>query len=94
MFNVHHRDDRPIAREPGTLTFESRADGLYLRATSRHKAEADDALALVRAEVLTGLSVEFRADEEKMVAGVRGSQRPLSRASRCWHPAGVPGHLG
>ena len=29
----------------------------------------------MRAEVLTGLSVEFRADEEKMVAGVRVIER-------------------
>ena len=55
VLNVHHREDRPLAREPGTLTFESRADGLYLSATLPETREADDALALVRAEVLTGL---------------------------------------
>ena len=71
VLNVHHREDRPLAREPGTLTFESRADGLYLSATLPETREADDALALVRAEVLTGLSVEFRAERERMVAGVR-----------------------
>ena len=38
-------------------------------------AEADDALALVRAEVLNGFSVEFRADEEKMAGGVRVIER-------------------
>ena len=75
VLNVHHRADRPIAREPGTLTFESRADGLYLRADLPATAEADDALALVRAEVLNGFSVEFRADQEKMVKGCRVIER-------------------
>ena len=73
--NVHHREDRPLAREPGTLTFESRADGLYLSATLPETREADDALALVRAGVLTGLSLEFRADQEKLVKGVRVIER-------------------
>ena len=75
VLNVHHREDRPLAREPGTLTFESRADGLYLRADLPATAESDDALALVRAGILTGLSLEFRADKEKMVAGVRVIER-------------------
>ena len=75
VLNVHHREDRPLAREPGTLTFESRADGLYLRADLPATAESDDALALVRAGVLTGLSLEFRADQEKLVKGVRVIER-------------------
>ena len=75
ILNAYHRDDRPLAREPGTLFFESRADGFYLRADLPATAEADDALALVRADILNGFSVEFRADEEKLVGGVRVIER-------------------
>ena len=71
VLNLHHRVDRPLAREPGTLRFEARADGLHMTADLPETAEANDALALVRAGVLTGLSVEFRADRERMADGVR-----------------------
>ena len=38
ILNAYHRDDRPLAREPGTLFFESRADGFYLRAEQLRRA--------------------------------------------------------
>ena len=41
--------------------------------------EADDALALVDAGVLTGLSVEFRASREVMQGGVRVIQAAVVR---------------
>lgn len=75
VLNLHHRTDRPLAREPGTLRLESRADGLHMSAELPETREADDALALVRAEILTGLSVEFRADRERQSGGVRVIER-------------------
>ena len=75
VLNLHHRADRPLAREPATLRFEARADGLHMAATLPETREADDALALVRAGVLSGLSVEFRADRERMAGGVRHIER-------------------
>ena len=71
VLNLHHRIDRPLAREPNTLRFESRADGLHMTATLPETAEANDALALVRAGVLSGLSVEFASVRERMADGVR-----------------------
>ena len=71
VLNLHHRADRPLAREPGTLSFESRDDGLHVVAELPATREADDALELVRAGVLTGLSVEFRAVRERQLGGVR-----------------------
>lgn len=77
VLNLHHRIDRPLAREPGTLRFESRADGLHMTADLPETAEANDALALVRAGVLRGLSVEFRADVERMAGGVRVIEKAM-----------------
>ena len=71
LLNVHHRADRPLAREPQTLTFESRDDGLHFTAELPETREADDALANVRAGILTGASIEFRAMKETMTGGVR-----------------------
>ena len=78
VLNVHHREDRPLAREPGTLTFESRADGLYLSATLPETREADDALALVRAEVLTG---PFRRVPSR--SGAHGGRRSADLKGDC-----------
>ena len=46
-----------------------------MRATLPETREADDTLALVRAKVLRGLSVEFLAQRERVVAGVRVIER-------------------
>ena len=57
--------------QPGRVLGTPENGGLYLRANLPETRESDDALALVRAEVLTGLSVEFRAEKERMAGGVR-----------------------
>lgn len=71
ILNVQHDRGRAIAREPETLTFEVRASGLFMRATLPETREADDVLTLVRNGILRGLSVEFLARRESMVANVR-----------------------
>ena len=75
ILNVQHDRGRAIAREPETLTFEVTDSGLLMRATLPATREADDTLALVRAKVLRGLSVEFLAQRERVVAGVRVIER-------------------
>ena len=54
-----------------SLAFEAKNDGLYIRAVLPETREADVTLALVRARVLRGLSVEFVASRERMDSGVR-----------------------
>ena len=71
LLNAMHDPTRLLAREPKTLSFETRDDGLHVTATLPETREADDALALVRSGVLTGLSVEFRAIRQRFAGGVR-----------------------
>ena len=75
ILNVQHDRTRLLARQPSTLTLESRQDGLYMAADLPETREADDALALVRSGVLTGLSVEFVASRERFTGGVRVVER-------------------
>ena len=77
VLNVQHERARPLAREPDTLTIESRADGLFIRATLPETREADDTLTLVRSKILRGLSVEFNSLKETRVSGVRVIQSAL-----------------
>ena len=71
ILNVQHDRGRAIAREPETLTFEVTDSGLLMRAALPETREGDDTLALVKARVLRGLSVEFVAHSERNLAGVR-----------------------
>jgi len=71
ILNRQHQRSIPLAREPETLVFEVTDSGLLMRAVLPETREADDTLALVRARVLRGLSVEFVAHRERFLAGVR-----------------------
>ena len=71
VLNRQHQRAVPLAREPETLTFDIREDGLWMSATLPETREADDTLALVKARVLRGLSVEFVAKRERNEGGVR-----------------------
>ena len=72
ILNVQHDRGRPLSRFPdGGLELEFRADALEVRAAVADTTDGRDAVALVRAGVLRGLSVEFRADAERLVDGVR-----------------------
>lgn len=71
ILNAFHDSRRPLAREPGSLRLEGRADGLHMLAELPETREADDCLALVRGGVLKGLSVEFHAEAERREAGCR-----------------------
>lgn len=71
ILNVAHDRARFLAREPLTLKLESTDAGLTMHATLPETREADDTLTLIKSNVLRGLSVEFRANRERNVNGVR-----------------------
>ena len=73
--NVQHNRDRLIARTPATLQLIDGPDALRVLATLPETREADDALTLVRAGVLRGLSPEFRAFDAPIIDGVRTVRR-------------------
>ena len=76
LLNTMHRRDRPLARSgDGGLTLADDGKALAVRAKLPKTRDADDTLALVKAGVLRGLSVEFRARQERREAGVRVIER-------------------
>ena len=81
ILNVQHSREKPIARTGGAgLSLVDTHERLALRAELPVTQEADDALALVRAGVLRGLSVEFRAVAERIEGGVRVIERAILSA--------------
>ena len=75
ILNVQHDRNRAIARTPATLTLTDGPDALRVYATLPETREADDALTNVRAGVLRGLSLEFRAGDAPFIDGTRTVRR-------------------
>ena len=72
ILNVQHERGRPLARFPdGGLELDFDAAELRIRARVADTSDGRDTVALVRAGVLRGLSVEFRPDDERLEDGVR-----------------------
>ena len=71
LMTVNHEPGRILAREPATLKFETRRDGLYLTADVPETSEGNDILALVKAKTLRSLSVEFRPLAERQEGSLR-----------------------
>lgn len=65
ILNAEHLRGAWLAREPDSLAFELRADGLHWRCELPDTSGARDALELVRARIYRGASVEFRAQRER-----------------------------
>lgn len=65
ILNVQHDRGRPLARTGETLKLFDSAEAVTMQADLPAIREADDTLILVRAGVLRGLSVEFRALDER-----------------------------
>lgn len=65
LLNLEHSRTVPLAREPDTLAYEQRDQGLFFRAEMPDTQAGRDALELVRKRVLTGASVEFRANRQR-----------------------------
>ena len=76
ILNSQHARDVPLARTGGGgLTLADAGDALEIRAELPDTRAADDVLILVRGKILRGLSIEFRAEDETMLGGVRVIRR-------------------
>lgn len=76
ILNASHDRASPLARTGGGgLELADSPEALQVRADLPATRAADDVLALVRAGVMRGLSIEFRAVAERMEGGVRIIER-------------------
>ena len=81
ILNFSHKRSLPIARtQGGGLILEDTPQALSLRAELPQSSTGDDALSLVRAKVLRGLSVEFSVIQERMVSGCREISKAVLHA--------------
>ena len=71
VLNRQHVRTQPVARTEAGLVLTDSAEALMLRADLPVTAGGTEALAMVRAGLLRGLSVEFRAIRQGMAGGVR-----------------------
>ena len=72
VMNAQHDRGRPLARTGGGgLALADTAQALIVRATLPDTRAADDVLALVRANILRGLSIEFLPSAERIEGRVR-----------------------
>lgn len=93
ILNAMHDRHRPLARTGGGgLLVRDTAEALTIEAELPATRDADDVLALVKAGVLRGLSIEFSPERERMdgdlriieaarLRGVGVVDRPAYRAS-------------
>lgn len=78
LLNLQHAPTILLAREPDGLTFEQSDAGLRFRAVLADTQDAADAVKLVEARVIRGVSVEFRSVRERFdMSGVRSLQDAL-----------------
>ena len=81
IMNAYHDATQPLARtDGGGLQLHDTPEALEIQATLPETRAADDVLALVRSDVMRGLSVEFRALEDKVVAESGKRIREVVRA--------------
>ena len=72
ILNSSHKRDAPLARTGGGgLELLDDEEKLEIRAQLPQTSLADDVLALVRANVMKGLSIEFRAITERVENNIR-----------------------
>lgn len=77
--NVHHVRERALARIDRGLSLVDGDDALRMTADLPDTQEARDTLALIDNGVLSGLSVEFDAIQERQAGGVRVIDRAALR---------------
>ena len=81
ILNRQHERGTPLARTGGGgLVLTDGPDALRFVADLPETRDADDTLSLVRANILRGASVEFRAVSERMVGNVRTIDKATIRA--------------
>lgn len=78
ILNRQHDRGRPLARHPdGGLDIAVSPTVVSVRARVADTTDGRDTVALVRAGVMRGLSVEFTPEDEAMVDGVRVIKRAV-----------------
>lgn len=77
ILNASHDRAAPLARTGAGLTLGDTVERLAISAELPVTQAADDILALVRAGVMRGLSIEFRAVAERFEGGVRVIERAV-----------------
>ena len=78
MLNRQHQRARPLARHPdGGLEVAVSPTVVTVRARVVDTSDGRDTVALVRAGVMRGLSVEFTPEDEDVVDGVRVIRRAV-----------------
>lgn len=75
ILNLQHDRARALARTPETLRIEDTPTALRVEASLPATRDAEDALTLIRAGVLRGLSVEFRVRQERTEGALRIIQK-------------------
>ena len=75
--DMYHNRGRLIARSPRTMQFIDGPKELRLKANPVRTREAEDAVELIRAGVITGLSIDARANQAR-----DEGQYPCDRGSR------------
>ena len=76
VLNAHHDSRRPLARTPETLRLFDSLEELRIEASLPPTRDAEDVITQVRADVLRGLSIEFRIRSESW----DGNLRTITRA--------------
>ena len=71
LLSINHESGRVFAREPDSLRFEAKRDGLYITAQIPKTTEGNDVLALVKAKTYRSLSVDFQSLAERQVGPLR-----------------------
>ena len=81
ILNTLHSRTIPLARTGGGgLEIEDTDKALTFRAVLPRTSAADDALELVRAGVMRGISIEMRVKHQNVAAGPQGRVRVVERA--------------
>ena len=92
ILNVQHDRARPLARSGGGgLTLEDSETALKVRADLPGTTEADNILELVKAGVLRGLSVEFKAVSERAENETRIVEKAILKAVGIVDSGAYPG---
>ncbi len=77
LANLFHSEARILARNGKGLEFRDTPGALRAVVNLPRTAEGDDALELLRTEVIRGFSVEFRAEREDWTGNLRTVARAL-----------------
>lgn len=75
ILNRQHDRGRPLARQPDTLKIIDTAESMRIEARIVDTVDGRDARELIRAGVLTGLSVEMHVESERMDGDMRIVER-------------------